>query len=540
MPTQAHTPVAIVGGGPVGLTLALHLGRQGIRSTLVERAPRTGGPLQAKADLLNERTMEFCRHLGIADEIARTGFPDDVPRDTVYCTSLNGFPIGRDALPATRDRPLPPQCREMHRRCPQFVLDPLLARAVTAQGMTDLRYETTFVSLAQDDSGVQCVTRDARGTEVTLTADYVVGCDGLTSAVRKALNIDFYGEQLDYSVSAVVRAKNLDRYHPFGPAERYMFIDENGPWANLTFMDGDSLFRFTVFGSQTRVDGAQQEMREFLLRAFGRADIPFEIMHVVPWRRSQFTAERFSQGRVFLAGDSAHTMSPTGGHGLNTGFGDVMDLGWILPALLRGWGGPMLPEAYTAERRAVAVRNGSTSTKNYAVWAERSRQDNLLSPGPAGDAQRAALGQYLSASLKQEWHSLGVAMGYSYAESPVVVRDGCPAPPDDPSDYVQSARPGHRAPHFWLDDGRSSIDLFWNRFVLLDFGTATEPGAIARLRSAADVVGMPLAHIQAHDPAAALYGKDLALVRPDGMVAWRGDALPAAVGELVDRVRGVC
>jgi 2-polyprenyl-6-methoxyphenol hydroxylase-like FAD-dependent oxidoreductase len=533
-----NIPALIVGGGPIGLALALDLGRRGVRSVLIERAPGTGTELLAKADLLNERSMEFCRLLGIADEVSNAGFPDDVSRDTVYCTSLNGYFIGRDRMPSTRERQLPSQCTEMHRRCPQFWFDPLLARAVVHQGMTDIRYSTVLERFEEDDAGVTCVLQSVDGrARNQVRAHYLIGCDGAASGVRQALGIGFSGVQLGHSVSVVVRVDNLERYHPFGMGERYMFISPEGTWANLTSVDGRSLFRFSVVGSEEKLDPARLDMDALLQRAFGRTDISYELMRVLPWRRSQFTAERFNRGRAFLAGDAAHTTSPTGGHGLNTGLGDVTDLGWMIQALVQGWGGPLLAEAYTAERRPVAIRNGSSSTKNYANWVARDGRENVLEAGPEADAQRKALGERISASLQQEWHSLGIAMGYSYANSPLIVDDGSPAPPDDPSVYVQTARPGHRAPHHWLKDGKSTIDLFGRGFVLLRFGSQA-PDAAALVRAARGV-GMPLDCVTIAEPdVSRLYERRLVLVRPDGMVAWRADSLPDDIEGLVDRVRG--
>jgi len=375
------------------------------------------------------------------------------------------------------------------------------------------------------------------GAREEIRAGYLVGCDGLASRVRKAVGIGFGGTQLGYSVSVVVRIENLDHSHPFGMGERYMFISPEGTWANLTSVDGRALYRFTVIGSEEKLDPAQLDMAALLRRGLGRDDIPFELMRVLPWRRSQFTAERFDCGRVFLAGDAAHTMSPTGGHGLNTGLGDVTDLGWILQALCEGWGGPGLAHAYTAERRPVAIRNGSSSTRNYAIWVEREGRERVLEAGKEAEAQRGALGKKIAAALQQEFHSLGIAMGYSYADSPAIVPDGSAAPPDDPSVYIQTARPGHRAPHCWLKDGSSTIDLFGRGFVLLRFGPDA-PGA-APLRDAAREAGLPLDCVMIDEAEAALlYERRLVLVRPDGMVAWRGDVLPADVKGLLDQVRG--
>jgi 2-polyprenyl-6-methoxyphenol hydroxylase-like FAD-dependent oxidoreductase len=532
-------PVLIAGGGPVGLALALDLGRRGVPSLIVEREPSLDREILAKADLLNERSMEFCRLLGIADEVANVGFPDDVSRDTVFCTGLNGYFIGRYEMPSTRDRPLPAQSPEMHRRCPQFWFDPLLARAVLGQGIAQLRYGTSLDGFTQDDEGVTCRLRNmADGSIEEIRAAYLVGCDGLTSSVRTALDIPFEGDQLDYSVSVVVRVDQLERFHPLGAGERYLFIGPEGTWANLTSIDGRSLFRFTVLGSEERLRPDQLDMDALLRRAFGRDDIPYELLRALPWRRTHFTAQRFCRGRVFLAGDAAHTMSPTGGHGLNTGLGDVMDLGWMIQALVEGWGGPALGEAYTAERRPVARRNGASSTKNYAMWVDRSGRERVLEAGPEPEADRRKLGDKLVAGLKQEFHSLGIAMGYNYGESPIIIPDGSAAPFDDPSDYVQTARPGHRAPHAWLSQGHSIIDYFGKGFVLLRMGN-NAPSTEA-FEQAARRAGLPVDIVAIVDERVQqLYERKLVLVRPDGMVAWRADALPDDVDRLVDQVRGI-
>lgn len=538
--------VLIVGAGPVGLGLALDLGRRGVRSTVLERAPGTGTELLAKASVIDERSMEFLRLLGVRDEVAHAGFPDDLPGDTVFCTRLaGGRLIGRLEMPSTAARELPPQSSEVLRRCPQFLFDPVLARAVVRQGMARLRYGVEVVACEErrddDADAVTCVVRSVRdGTEEHIRARYLVACDGATSTIRRQVGIEWDGKNLGYAVSAIVRIDNLERLHDFGePAERYMFISPEGTWANFTTIDGRSLWRFSVVGGQEKVDVAALDLPGVLRRALGRGDVAYEIVRVSQWRRSQFLADRYHSrgGRVVLAGDSAHTMSPTGGHGLNTGLGDAADLSWMLQALLEGWGGPGLLPAYQTERRPVAVRNGTGSTRNFGLWTDRQGRDLLLQDGPEADAQRRALGETMATNMRQEFQSLGLALGYSYADSPLVVPDGSPAPPDDAELYVQTARPGHRAPHCWLEDGRSTIDLFGRGFVLLSFGQDS-PGDKSILK-AAQKIGLPLERVAVVEKEAAdLYQRRLVLVRPDGMVAWRGDDLPENVQGLLDTVRG--
>jgi len=536
-PRERDTPVLIVGGGPVGLTLALDLAIRGIRSTLVERDAGTAVELLAKAGTLNERTMEYCRWLGISDAIANVGFPDDHPRDTVYCTALNGFVLGRDYRPSTNDRVPAPESPEILRKCPQFRFDPLLAKAVQERGMTQILYSTSWLTGTQDaDRVTSTLAAGADEQTIGVRSKYLVACDGAGSAVRRAAGIGFEGKQLDYSVSAMIEVEHLEDYHPLGRAERYMFIGTEGTWANLTAVDGRALWRLTLVGSEERLAPERLDFDAIMARAMGNDRGDWKVRRVMPWRRSQFTADRFTAGRIVLAGDAAHTTSPTGGHGLNTGIGDVSDLGWMLDALLRGWGGDRLLAAYNAERRPVAIRNGTSSTKNYGAWVQAVGRDLVLDNTPEGEAQRRAVGEQMNAMLANEWHSFGVAMGYRYDTSPIVVPDGTPPTPDEPGEYVQTARPGHRAPHAWLADGRSTIDLFGDGFTLLRLGFA---GDVTPLTAAAADRGMPLRVIAIDDPAIArLYERQLVLVRPDGMVAWRADSLPDNVSALVATVTG--
>jgi 2-polyprenyl-6-methoxyphenol hydroxylase-like FAD-dependent oxidoreductase len=534
-------PVIIVGGGPVGLATALDLGRRGVRSVVVERDVSTGAELLAKAGTLNERTMEICRFWGIVEAVANCGFPDDVNLDTLYCTGLDGLFIGNDARPSTRERVPPPGALEMLRKCPQFQFDPILAQAALATGMVDIRYGHSFERLEQDGAGVIVHVSAADGSATALQGQYLVACDGAGSRIRRSLGLGFPGTMLSYSVSAMLRADLAPSQ--FGVRNRYMFIDAGGTWANLTSVDGRELWRFTLVGSEDRLDPAVHDIGLDVARAFG-PDIAFELLRVFPWRRSQCTIERYREGRVLFAGDAAHTTSPTGGHGLNTGIGDALALGWMLNAVLSGQGGPGLLDAYGAERRPVAIRNGELSSGNFANWIGGTDFSRVLDEGADGDAARALVGARMSEALNEEWTSTGVGLGYRYEHSPLIVPDGTPEPPDPVSTYHQTARPGHRAPHAWLEakpDGvhkerRSIIDLFGHGFVLLRFDLAAD---VAALAEAAKERGVPLAFVDIADPAiAALYERKLVLVRPDAHVCWRGDALPDDPDQLIAVVTG--
>ena len=197
------------------------------------------------------------------------------------------------------------------------------------------------------------------GQALRITARYMVGCDGAGSAIRRALDIPMQGNPaLSYSVGIFFRSAELYRMHGKGDTQRFIFVGPDGTWGNLTTVDGRELWRLTVLGSKDKKaeDGLDVEAT---LRAMAGGDFPHEVIAVAPWRRSQLVAAQYRRGRVFLAGDAAHTMSPTGGHGMNTGLADVVDLSWKLAATLEGWGGAALLDSYDIERRPIGVRRPS-------------------------------------------------------------------------------------------------------------------------------------------------------------------------------------
>jgi hypothetical protein len=269
-------------------------------------------------------------------------------------------------------------------------------------------------------------------------------------------------------------------------------------------------------------------------------DFDYEILSVMRWVRRELVADRFSTDRVFIAGDAAHLMSPTGGFGMNTGIGDVVDLGWKFDAVLRGWGGGALLRSYESERRPVGLRNVAQASRNLGRMLETRKRlppPEVFQPGDAGEAARKIYGDWFAGLMRLEWFSNGVMLGYRYDNSPIVWTDGTPTPPDETFTYTQTARPGARAPHVWLADGRSTLDLFGRGFTLLRLGP--DAPATTQIERAAARRGVPLATVAIAQPqVAAAYARRLVLVRPDGHVAWRGDEEPTNADALIDVVRG--
>jgi 2-polyprenyl-6-methoxyphenol hydroxylase-like FAD-dependent oxidoreductase len=535
-----HTPILIVGAGPVGLALAGDLGWRGIACTLIEKGD--GAIEQPKMDLVGIRTMEFCRRWGIADWVRDAPYPGDYPQDYVFLTSLNGYELGREPFPGRAFEACPPESPQKRERVPQDMFDPILQRFARSFPHVTLRYRCELTGYEERADGVQATVRDARtGASETITADYLAGTDGGASTVRETAGIGMSGNPaLTYTTNVIFRCAGFPSLHDKGRGYRFIFIGPEGTWLTIVAVNGADRFRMSIVGTPDQVEHTDADIRAALRRAMGR-DFDYEILSVMRWVRRELVADSFGTGRVFIAGDAAHLMSPTGALGMNSGIQDAVDLGWKLEARLRGWGGPELLRSYGIERRPVALRNVAASSANLrrmvSTRSERPPPPEIFQDGPAADAMRKDYGDWFTAAMRHEWFMNGFHLGYRYDGSPIVVPDGTPAPPDETSAYTQTARPGARAPHVWLADGRSTLDLYGRGFVLLRLGRDApgSEGIVAAARSR----GMPLTVVALHEPAVCdAYQRRLVLVRPDGHVAWRDDAEPGDPSALIDVVRG--
>jgi 2-polyprenyl-6-methoxyphenol hydroxylase-like FAD-dependent oxidoreductase len=537
--TRNHTPVLIVGAGPVGLALAGDLGWRGTACTLIEK---TGGAIeQPKMDLIGIRTMEFCRRWGIADWVRDAPYPGDYPQDCIWLTALNGFELGRERFPGRAYEACPPQSPQKRERVPQDMFDPILKRFASSFADVNLQYHTELVSFAEERGFVSASLRDTRTGETRrITADFLVGADGGASTVREAAGITMSGTPaLTYATNVLFRCRDFPALHDKGKAYRFIFIGPEGTWLTIVAIDGADRFRMSIVGTPDKVNHSEADIHAALRRAMGK-DFDYEVLSVMRWVRRELVADSYGAGRVFIAGDAAHLMSPTGALGMNTGIQDAADLGWKLDAVLRGWGGPDLLRSYGDERRPVALRNVSASTANLGRMLEtRSRRPppEIFHDGAEGEAARKLYGDWYTETMRHEWFMNGYHLGYRYDESQIVVSDGTPVPPLETSTYTQTALPGARAPHVWLPAGRSTLHLFGRGCVLLRLGADAPAGE--SLQRAAEEAGMPLQVVALDAPEVFdAYQRRLVLVRPDGHVAWRADAAPQDAHAVVDRVRG--
>jgi 2-polyprenyl-6-methoxyphenol hydroxylase-like FAD-dependent oxidoreductase len=529
-------PVLVVGGGPVGLALAGDLGWRGIACTLVEQSD--GSIYQPRMDLVGVRTMEFCRRWGLVPAVEGSPYPRDYAQDNIYLTSLTGYELGRERFPGIGQAPPPKESPQRREPCPQNMFDPILRAFAASQSNVALRYRTRLVSFTQNADQVTAVVENAEtGAREEIPARYIVGCDGARSLVRETLGIAMQGNPvLTHTTNVIFRCPHLLSLHDKGKAYRHIFIGPEGTWSTIVAINGRDEWRFSIIGGSEQREYSTDDIKAAIRRAVGR-DFDFEILSVLPWVRRELVADRYRGGRGFIAGDAAHVMSPTGGFGMNTGIQDVVDLSWKLAAALEGWGGDGLLDSYSIERQPIGTRNVTEASGNLRRMLSVPPHPDLLDDTPQGAATREKVGREFSETMRREWFTLGAHLGYRYENSPICWPDGSAAPPDDPRAYVPTARPGHRAPHAFLADGRSILDLFGRGFALIGFGA--DAAQAAPLLEAAKKRNLPLTFTAiAEPPIAALYERRFVLVRPDGHVAWRADRMPEDALCVIDVVRG--
>jgi 2-polyprenyl-6-methoxyphenol hydroxylase-like FAD-dependent oxidoreductase len=540
-------PVIIIGGGPVGMSLAMNLDLLGVRSMIVNT--ETDSRWHPKGSTQNARTMEHYRRLGIARGIRALGLPPEHPTDVGYLTRLNGYELARLSMPSEAEkmrslREAAPthQTPEPILRCNQMYAEAFMLDHIRTLKRIELRYGWRCTGWRESGAGVSADLEEiATGKTETVAGLYLSGCDGGQSMVRRSLGIRYGGEgSLDQAffggamVSSYLRAPALRRLIK-RPCWQYWAINPEVR-ATLISLDGmdEYLLVTKLAGDQRTPD---QEAIKRVFHAIAGAPVDAEFLGHYPWTAGQaLVADSFGAGRAVLAGDSVHLFTPTGGLGMNTGVDDAANLGWKLAAIVQGWGGPRLLASYEQERRPIAFRNTGVA-RNLARSVGDVPIGAAIEEDSAEGAQaRRKASEFLSA-FGEEFASIGMQLGARYDGSPIIVADGSAPPPDDPAAYVPSACPGGRAPHLWLQDRGSLFDRFGPGFTLLCF--ADRRGDAARLARAADARGIPLTLLDVRmDEGRALYERDMALIRPDQHVAWRGDMLPQDCEGLLAKVCG--
>jgi len=547
---MTDSPIVIIGGGPVGMVLALNLAAFGVRSTLVNTEPNSRW--HPKGNTHNSRTMEHYRRLGISKKLRQVGLPPDHPTDVAYFTTLNGWEMARHKLPSENEKmarvaeaaPTDQEPEPLF-RANQMYVEAELFRHVQSVELIDARYGWRCTALAQESDGTFKIAIEevATGRRDDLGARYLVGCDGGHSIVRNWLGISYRGERP--SEDAFTSGATLAN-HVRAPALYDSVLKRHKrawhQWAVnpkvrglIQTLDGKGDFLFSTRIKSVDEPPDRNYIAQRFLACVGE-DVPLEFLGHMPWTAGQAAvADSFGRGKVWLAGDAVHLFTPTGGFGMNTGMDDAANLGWKLAAMVEGWGGPHLLASYEAERRPIAFRNTGMAKRFSLDLNEAPVDPEMMDDSAAGAAARARTGAFFS-RFGEEFASLGIQLGARYEGSRIVASDGTAPPRDDPTIYTPSACPGGRAPHLFLGRGDSLFDHFATGFTLLRLGGDADSGPLAR---AAAARGIPFKSFdvrlrQGRD----LYEADLALIRPDQHVAWRGDRLPVDGDALLAQVTG--
>jgi 2-polyprenyl-6-methoxyphenol hydroxylase-like FAD-dependent oxidoreductase len=538
--------VLIVGGGPVGLCLAMDLAWRGVDCFVVERR-HAGEPPSVKCNHVSSRTMEILRRLDVAAAVRAAGLPDDYPNDVVLRTRATGYELTRIHIPCRRDRftdasgpdgwwptPEPPH------RINQIFLEPVLyRRAVNTRGVRIMN-RAEFHGFEQDGDGVTAQVRDlSSGGELVVRADYLIGCDGGRSLVRHAIGARLTGDEVIQRVqSTYIRAPELiDRVTKPDAWMSYLYNPLRA--GNLVAIDGREtwLIHNYLLPHETGFDSVNRDACIRTLLGVG-PEFRYELLGKEDWVGRRLVADRFRDRRAFICGDAAHLWVPYAGYGMNAGIADAMNLSWMLAAHLKGWAPETILGAHETERQPI-TEQVSRFAMRHAEGAIRERTavpSNVEDDTPEGAAARREVGDAAYRLHVQQFACAGLNYGYYYEHSPIIAYDGEEAPAYSMYDYTPSTVPGCRTPHFWLRDGRSLYDALGPDYTLLRFDPSVDASGLLH---AATEAGMPLAllDVQAHEIPEA-YRHRLVLSRPDQHVGWRGDQSPTDPRGLIDLLRG--
>ncbi|MFI0737651.1 FAD-dependent monooxygenase [Streptomyces sp. NPDC021100] len=577
---DVRVPVLVVGGGPAGLAASLALSRYGVRHLLVNK--HRGTAHTPRAHLLNQRTGEIFRDLGVERRVLDRATPPELLANHVFMSTFTGPEVARlDAYGNGPDRIGDYRAASPALMCnlPQHLLEPILVEAVEEAGVGELRFGQEFLSLTQDEKGVTALVRDrGTGREYTVRADYLIGADGARSGVLRQLDLGLTGAQGVARAVSVWFEADLSRYAAHRPGILYVGAVPGRPptdgrvfvsvrpwdeWVFLTFPHPDAPLD----------PGDHEAIRARILESIGDDSVTVRIKDVSPWDVNGTVAERYGAGRVFCVGDAVHQGPPTNGLGLNSAVADSFNLCWKLKLVLDGPAGPGLLDTYHSERHPVG--------QQVVDRAFRSMADLLAVPealgfaeGQSADEQRRILESLhddteearartaaLTAATRRmnyQVNAHGVELGYRYRDGATVPDTPEPDADRDPELYYRPTTwPGAHLPHAWLEDGRralSTLDVVGRgAFVLLTgpggkrwHAAAREAARLTGAEVTVRVIGSPE---DLRDP----YGQwarvrevgpdGCVLVRPDAHVAWRAagsgraEELPGVMARLL-RIAG--
>ena len=535
-------PVLIAGGGPVGVTLSMDLALRGIKSIVLER--RRQIPPNPRCNTTNARSMEIFRRLGCADAVRAAGLPANYNTDVIYMTSLAGHELTRyrRATPAdykrgtakglASDWPTP----EPQHFISQLYVEPVLRRhAVEAHGV-DFREGWEYVSFVQDETRVTTVARDAdTGEQVTFRSQYLVGADGSNSIVRRDLGARLEGiPELGRTCSTFVRSPDIKKLCARMPG--WMFRSVAG--GVLIAIDGDELWLLHT-NIPLDADMATFDPEPAMFRMIGQP-FKYEIVGQARWTPRAMLANKFGEGRVFLAGDAAHIWIPMGGFGMNAGVADAIAIGWRLAGVMQGWLDPKILDSYQVERAPIGEKVASQAVQwMHAMNAVSRSSAEHVAELDTSEAARAELAKKIWELTLSEFDCPGFQLGYYYTNSPIIADDGTEPPPFSVVEYVETSWPGVRLPHVWRADGKSIFDQLGPAFTLLRVGARPPTGQALVDTARSRRIPLTVLEVPEAEAMRKYQGYGLVLVRPDQHIAWRSKQEPTNAAAVLDRVTGV-
>jgi 2-polyprenyl-6-methoxyphenol hydroxylase-like FAD-dependent oxidoreductase len=548
MPDQkVETRVLIVGAGPVGLTLAVDLAWRGIEVMVIERR-HAGEPPEPKCNHVSARSMEIYRRLGIANLLRNVGLPADYPNDVSYRTSFSGMEFARINIPCRRDRftdksgpdghwptPEPPH------RANQIFLEPVIFRHAQSLRLVTILNRTEIESFEQTEDEVVATIRKLDTGDLTrIAASYLVGCDGGKSTVRRAIGAQLEGDSVIQRVQATfIRAPDLIALQKHN---RSWMTNSVNPRRVGNVIAIDGLERWMIFNylkpDEADFDAVDRDWAIRTILGVG-PEFHYEVLSKEDWYGRRLIANKFRQGRVFIAGDAAHIWVPYAGYGMNAGIADATNLSWLLAAHLNGWAPAGILDAYEAERWPITeqVSRFAMAHASKEIGRRGALPADIEALGPEGERARSETGRLSYDINVQQYCCGGLNFGTYYESSPIIAYDGAVQPAFTMAEFSPSTVPGCRTPHVWLSDGRSLYDAVGPEYTMLRLDAEAD---LSPLVAAARRRRVPLAILDVDLRGAdGLYTTKLVLTRPDQHVAWRGDACPSDPLALIDLIRGV-
>jgi putative polyketide hydroxylase len=531
--TTTETPILIIGAGPAGLSVSLTLSGLGVGHLLVDRHPAAFQ--HPKAVGIMQRTAELFRAWGVEDELRARGVPQEFYEQSLWMTTLAGEELGRTPTPDPDAGRADPPSPTSSLRCPQHVTEEVLRARAAEHGCARLQYGFHVSSLEQDDAGVTATLLErASGEESTVRAGWVIAADGNDSGVRHSLGIGREGQaDMGHFINVFFRAP-LGPMVADRPAWSYAVLTPELTGAFVTLDGADEwILHRNLSSGETFEQFPAERCVEVVRQAAGVNDLDVQILSVGQWIMGAELSTRFRSGRILLTGDAAHRTTPDGGVGMNTAIASAHNVAWKVGAVAAGWAHDSLLDTYEPERRAVAQRNVDYSA------GRGSGMGKMMAAVRAGDMETVKAGIAMRGAMAGRQ---GMDLGYTYT-SAAIIPDGTdlPAVENPARDYVQTARPGSRAPHMWLAPTRSTLDLFGSGLVLL---TGAEGGAWERAATA-EAGSAPLqSHVvrtegNRFEQLYEIGSAGAVLVRPDGFVAWRTRSAPKGDGTLRAAVTAV-